>query len=558
MRLRLLVFFSFLFPITAAADNTRCADLVEGALVPVSASSAVSPAPKFAGKVLIFDTNVIMNDPYSIYKYPGAKIIIPGAVMVEIDNHKKDPKTGRAVRTFSRIVSDLITKYKGINKPAPLDDYGTTLMVDSKNYMNHLAFTAFDEPIPDNQIIATALQYAYDVPNYEDVFLVSDDINARVKASSVEVQVMGSDYEWVTIANEEKEEQQVKRLRISEEDWTKFRASGDLALPQDSGLQPNDFAVLQIEGQEDVVPDVSNVVRYNYNREAPEKSTLHALLKGMSLPFPPKNLEQAMALDVLLDPSIDLVISQSSAGTGKTFITMMAGLLQTRHGGANARAIYDRMIVSRTLVHVGKTELGTLPGGADAKLAPFNENYADAWDALSRKKKEKTAGPNQGAFAVTSLIDKNYKGHPSQKVPYSNSNKAKNNGGKNGAQSQGAKGGGKTPYELLAFPNIRGRSINDSFIILDEAQNTSMHEMKTFLTRAGEGTKMILLGDASQVDATFLNEYNNGLSIVSSLVKTSPLSPEERSRIGMVKLTETVRSALADLAVKLFDSHKNE
>jgi PhoH-like ATPase len=274
----------------------------------------------------------------------------------------------------------------------------------------------------------------------------------------------------------------------------------------------------------------------------------------MSLPFPPKNLEQAMALDVLLDPSIDLVISQSSAGTGKTFITMMAGLLQSRHGGANARAIYDRMIVSRTLVHVGKTELGTLPGGADAKLAPYNENYADAWDALNRKKKDKAAGPNGGASAVTSLIDKNYKGHPSQKVQYTNKNKGKNNGKTGGQNSKG----GNAPYELLAFPNIRGRSINDSFIILDEAQNTSMHEMKTFLTRAGEGTKMILLGDASQVDATFLNEYNNGLSIVSSLVKTAPLSYEERSRIGIVKLTETVRSALADLAVKLFDSHKSE
>jgi PhoH-like ATPase len=548
MRLRLLVIFSFIFPVTAAAHNL-CADIVESARAPAPL------APKFAGKVLIFDTNVIMNDPFAIYKYPGAKIIIPGAVMVEIDNHKKDPKTGRAVRTFSRIVSDLISKYKGINKPAPLDDYGTTLMVDSKNYMAHLALTAFDEPIPDNQIIATALQYAYLEPNYDDVFLVSDDINARVKASSVDLQVMGSDYEWVTIANEEKEEQQVKRLHVSEEQWNKFSSSGELLLPENSGLQPNDFAVLQIEGKGDVVPSLSNVVRYNYNREAPEKSTLRALLKGATLPFPPKNLEQAMALDVLMDPSVDLVISQSSAGTGKTFITMMAGLLQTRMGGPTARAIYDRMIVSRTLVHVGKTELGTVPGGPDAKLAPFNENYADAWDALNRKKKEKNPGPNQGALAITSRIDVNYKGHAGQKVPYSNQHKNK---GKNGGQNQVAKTKGNAPYELLAFPNIRGRSINDSFIILDEAQNTSMHEMKTFLTRAGEGTKMIILGDASQVDATFLNEYNNGLSIVSSLVKTAPLTAEERSRIGMVKLTETVRSALAELAVKLFDSHKKE
>lgn len=563
MRLRLLVFISFFFPMTALAELpvAPCEDAVQkDALITVGGSTLVTGVPKFAGKVLIFDTNVIMNDPFSIYKYPGARIIIPGAVMNEIDNHKKDPKTGRAVRAFSRIVDELTKKHKTISKPAPLDAYGTTLMVDPKNYMVHLADTDYEEPIPDNRIIATAMQYVLATPNYEDVFLVSDDINARVKASSVEIQVMGSEYEWVAIASDvEKEEQQIKRLRVSAEEMAQFKATGQLKVPEDTKLLPNEFAMVQIDGEDETVPSVDNVIRYVYDREEPKNSLFRAVLKGITLPFPPKNVEQAMALDVLLDPAVELVISEASAGTGKTFISMMAGILQTRAGNKESKAVYEQLIVSRTLVHVGKTELGTLPGGVDQKLAPFNENYADAWAALNRKKNEKPkeVGPNKGVMAVATRLQ-DHNGHVSEKKIYNKDNRPhhQRKGGKGKTPNQPPNG--KPPYELLAFPNIRGRSINDSYIILDEAQNTSMHEMKTFLTRAGEGTKMVLLGDASQVDAPFLNEYNNGLKIVSSLVKTAPLTHEERSRIGTVKLTETVRSALAELAVKLFESAKAE
>ncbi|MGE3760043.1 MAG: PhoH family protein [Pseudobdellovibrionaceae bacterium] len=567
MRLRLIVFISFFFPITALAEVTvqRCETAVQSATIPVEGSTLISQVPKFAGKVLVFDTNVIMNDPFSIYKYPGAQIIIPGAVMNEIDNHKKDPKTGRAVRAFSRIVDELIKKHKTISRPAPLDAYGTTLMVDPKNYMAHLALTDFEDPIPDNRIIATALQYVLDTPNYDDVYLVSDDINARVKASSVEVQVMGSEYEWVNVAaTHEREEQQIKRIRVSAEELEKFKATGQLKVPEDTKLLPNEFAMVQLDGADDTTPTVENVIRYVFNREEPKASILRAVLKGINLPFPPKNVEQAMALDLLLDPTVELVISEASAGTGKTFISMMAGIMQTRGGNKESKSVYEQLIVSRTLVHVGKTELGTLPGGVEQKLAPFNENYADAWSALNRKKnpnpnaKEKDPGPNRGVQAIATRLQE-YNGHLSEKKIYRKDNRPHHQRkGKNGGQPNQPSGGGKPPYELLAFPNIRGRSINDSFIILDEAQNTSMHEMKTFLTRAGEGTKMVLLGDASQVDAPFLNEYNNGLKIVSSLVKSATLSHEERSRVGTIKLTETVRSELAELMVKLFDSAKNE
>lgn len=563
MRLRLLVFISFFFPVTALAEITvsPCANEVVNPTIAVEGSTLVTQVPKFAGKVLIFDTNVIMNDPFSIYKYPGAQIIIPGAVMNEIDAHKKDPKTGRAVRAFSRIVDELTKKHKTISKPAPLDAYGTTLMVDPKNYMAHLALTDYEEPIPDNRIIATAMQYVLATPNYEDVFLVSDDINARVKASSVEIQVMGSEYEWVAIAaDHEKEEQQIKRVRVSAEELEKFKATGQLKIPAGTNLLPNEFAMVQLDGMDETVPDFDNIIRYVYDREEPKNSVFRAVLKGVNLPFPPKNVEQAMALDLLLDPAVELVISEASAGTGKTFISMMAGILQTRGGNKESKSVYEQLIVSRTLVHVGKTELGTLPGGVDQKLAPFNENYADAWAALNRKKGEKAKdpGPNKGVLAVATRLQE-HNGHVSEKKIYRKDNRPHHQRkGKNGNQPNQPSGGGKPPYELLAFPNIRGRSINDSYIILDEAQNTSMHEMKTFLTRAGEGTKMVLLGDASQVDAPFLNEYNNGLKIVSSLVKTAPLTHEERSRIGTVKLTETVRSALAELAVKLFESAKSE
>ncbi len=554
MRLRLLILVSFLFPMTSSAEKLdECVQNLMSTAIAQGEMAKATAQQKWSGKLIVFDTNVLLNDPNSIFKYPGAQIVIPGAVINEIDNHKKDEKTGRAARAFSRTLRELNKKYRKINKPVPLNDLddGTTIMVDSKNYVWLLNDTAYHEPIPDNLIIATALYYAHEWPDSDDVYLVSDDSNVQIKASSEDVQTMGSEYEWVTVPTENVAEvEKIRRIRVSAEQMTQFKATGTLPKPEDFQIAPNEFAMLQLEGDEEAIPSVENVVRYFFDRKAPEASHLRRLLlKTPALPFPAKNLEQTMALELLLDPSIDLVISQSPAGTGKTFITLMAGYVQQKTS-QNPQVGYDQLLVTRTLVQIGKTDLGALPGGQDEKLAPFNENYADAIKAF-QKKNMGPASPNGGASAVAETLDRSYKGIRSQKVVYKNKNKG--GGAKKGdmTTSTSKKGSG---YTLMAFPHIRGRSIQDSFIVMDEAQNSSVHEMKTFLTRAGEGSKMVILGDASQIDVPYLNESNNGLSVTASLVLSAGLTLEERSHIGYVKLTEGVRSALAEIAVKLFDS----
>jgi PhoH-like ATPase len=239
-----------------------------------------------------------------------------------------------------------------------------------------------------------------------------------------------------------------------------------------------------------------------------------------------------------MDPTIDLVLSVSPAGTGKTFMALLAGMLQSRGGESTP---YEQLMVTRTLVQIGKQDLGAFPGSKEDKLAQWSENYADAMKAIAQKANETNA--THSAAPASETHGPQRKATKAQRRAWRDQQQA----------NQRKRQKLSSNVQLVAFPHLRGRSISDAFLILDEAQNTSVHEIKTFLTRAGEGSKLVVLGDASQIDLPYLNEHNNGLSVTVSLFTADSLSEEQRSRVGYVRLTEGVRSALAEMARQLFE-----
>lgn len=461
---------------------------------------------KWSGKVVIFDTNVLLNDPYAIYKYPGAEIVIPGTVLEELDGKKEDLQTGKAARTFSRLIDDFLREGGNLRKGVEVMP-DTILKVDNRDLTSVLTDTTLERHKKDNEIVAMALSYTLEVPGHGNVVLVSDDRNVRIKAASEEVVALPFEYEWVTSADQI--DHSYKDFTVSDEDLNSFLSKGELKKPADLKMAPNEFVMLRTENREGT-PDT--LARYVYDRENPSLSGLRKLRDFRDLPFRPMNLEQAMALELLLDPNIELVILEADAGTGKTFITMMAALEQ-KPGGKFPR--YDEIMITKPMVHMGKTEMGALPGGKDDKLLEFFNSYYDNLRVLKNK-------ANGGGDA------KRQQGSKSKTVSVPN-------------------------LELLAFPYVRGRSLHFTFLVVDEFQNTNILEAKTILTRASNGSKVVVLGNAAQIDVPYLNERNNGLSVTASLFTQDTLSEEERSLVGFAKLKESVRTDLARLAIKLFN-----
>lgn len=517
------------------------------------------PAGGWANKVMVLDTNIIFNDPNSIYRFPGATIVIPGAVLSEVGKHKSDEKLGRAARQFIRMVREYIDRGAQTKKGIDLGN-GSTLKLDSKDYTELLDGTTYDRQEMDNRILATAISYMYESPIGTVTYLVTDDGELMIKANGEDIPTMGLDYQFHQTANPDWDESLPLNYlshKIDQRMLERFQNEGQVVKPENLKIRPNQFVMLFSDTTEG---SAATLGRYVYDRENPALSGIRKLKDFSKFLIQPKNIEQAMLLDVLLDPTVHLVISQSPAGTGKTFLAIVAGLLQL--------AQYDRLLVTRTLVQIGKTDLGAMPGSMKEKLSHWMPNLEDAFEALSkalkakkeREREEKAqayaAGTREGSTSATALSKRQrreqerewkkaaheaqFRGEPIPPKPRSD-------------LTEGDLVGKKDKVEMVPFPHIRGRSISDAMIILDEAQNTSVHEMKTFLTRAGEGSKMIILGDATQIDSPFLNERNNGLTVATNLFTSESLSDADASLVAHITLTDGVRSELADLARRLFE-----
>ncbi len=433
-------------------------------------------------KTFVLDTNVLLFDPTAFRKFGKNTVFIPLIVIEEIDRFKKDQnENGRNARNFSRYIDDL--RALGSLAEGVVLENGGTLIISTDKYVDSKDFP-IDLTKNDNLILSSALSLKL---SGEDVLLVTKDINLRLKADILGVPA--DDYGQVDVTLEELYSGQ-RIFEVSGERLKEYEANRFLALDEDEqmGVFANEYFILQ----EFHNPRRRLLGRYHQGKKG--IIPLISLREGIWGIYP-KNIEQQFALDALLNDEINLVTLVGKAGTGKTLLAIAAGLEKSI-----AQGKYSRLLVSRPIQPMGR-DLGFLPGDVNEKLAPWMQPIFDNMDFLFNQNRK------QAGTSYEDLINQ-----------------------------------GLLHIEPLTY--IRGRSIPGQYLIVDEAQNLSPHEVKTIVTRAGEGTKIVLTGDCQQIDSPYLDETNNGLAYVVDRLKTEEIIGHTTLRVGE-------RSPLSEVASKL-------
>ncbi len=428
-------------------------------------------------KTFVIDTNVFIHRPDALYSFRDSEIVIPVWVLEELDRLKNGPEErARNARSAIRIIDNL-AKRGSLSQGVRIPDINSILRIE----LNYAEKTGFDLDLgrTDNKIILCA----YALQNQgKNVFFVSKDINARVKA--IAIGLHGVDYEKQKI-NIDALYSGFEEWEVNAEVFTQLEAEGVIA-PEREFLD-NQFVQVCVRGQK----------TFFLTRYSKSERTLKRLPPGSPLVtgIRPLNVRQQLAFDLLLDPAIQLVTLVGKAGTGKTLLAIAAGLSQVME-----QKLYNRLLVSRPVIPMGK-DIGYLPGGKDEKLANWMLPLFDNLDFLT------SMGHSQNFKSADQLIK----------------NKV---------------------IEIEALTFIRGRSLPKQFIIIDEAQNLSPHEVKTIVSRAGRDSKMVLTGDPYQIDNPYLDAGSNGLSYLVETFKGQSL-------FGHITLDKSERSPLAELAAEL-------
>ena len=436
-------------------------------------------------KSFILDTNVLLYDPQAIFKFQENNIIIPITVIEEIDRFKKDMnETGRNARQFSRFLDDL--RKKGSLSVGIGLESGGTLRVEiyEEKVMKGLP-PELREERGDNRILAVAVDVKQKDPRMPVIF-VTKDTNLRIKADAIGL--VAEDYESDKVDIEELYAG-FTELEVGAELIDRFHGQGWAELPQ--AFLPNQFVTLKDMAN----PSHTAIGRY----DAAKRQVLPIKRVGREgvWSIHPRNREQTFALDALLDDSIKLVTLVGKAGTGKTLLAIAAGLHKTAEEN-----VYNRLLVSRPVFPMGK-DLGFLPGDIEEKLTPWMQPIFDNVELL-------------------------LSGHETEK---------RHSKGYKELMAMGI-------MEIEPLTYIRGRSIPNQYLIVDEAQNLTPHEIKTIVTRAGEGTKVVLTGDPYQIDNPYVDSSSNGLTYVVERFKGEAIS-------GHVTMMKGERSELAELAANL-------
>ena len=432
-------------------------------------------------KTFVLDTNVLLFDPLSINKFGKNTVFIPLICVEELDRFKKDQsENGRNARHFARIVDDL-RKKGSLSKGVGLESGGKLIIDVDKDIKVNIR--SLDLSLNDNLILATALYYK---EKGDNVVLVSKDINLRLKAD-----VLGLHAEDYGKKDTSLDELYTghKLFGVSIDRLRKFEKERFLAVEESEkeDLYSNEYMI---------VCELNNERHRFLGRYSEEKGGIVPLIKVREGVWGiyPKNVEQQFAFDALMNNDIKLVSLVGKAGTGKTLMAIAAGLDMTI-----TQEKYSRLLVSRPVQPMGK-DLGYLPGDVNEKLAPWMQPVFDNLDFLFGKQL------GEGATTWDELINQ-----------------------------------GLLYVEPLTY--IRGRTIPDQYLIVDEAQNLSPHEVKTIITRAGEGTKIILTGDCEQIDSPYLDSVNNGLAYCVERLKTEKIVSHITLRVGE-------RSELSEIASK--------
>jgi PhoH-like ATPase len=443
-------------------------------------------------KNFILDTNVLLHDPHAIHHFADNTVVIPIYVLEEIDQFKKElSERGRNAREIARALDKF--RQDGKHLAAGIDlESGGRIRVALGNRDLPQALRA--SQAVDNLILATALEVRDNQPDHPAI-LVTKDVNLRIRADALGLRAEDYDVERIDI--EELYNGQGE-AEVTREQIDAFYADG--ALPVASGGSPgaelkngqhaNQFLLLR----DREAPSHTALGRYDIaNKRVVPVKKLREPVWGIR----PRNKEQHFALDLLLNDDIKLVTLVGKAGTGKTLLAIAAGLQKSVEEG-----VYHKLLVSRPIFPLGR-DIGYLPGDIEEKLNPWMQPIYDNVELLlGFSKAEKKEGRT-----YHELIDLGY-------------------------------------IQIEPLTYIRGRSIPNQFMIIDEAQNLTPHEVKTIITRAGDNTKIVLTGDPYQIDNPYIDSVNNGLTTVVERFKDEAIA-------GHITLSKGERSALAELAANI-------
>ncbi|HOX92327.1 MAG TPA: PhoH family protein, partial [Spirochaetales bacterium] len=420
-------------------------------------------------KAFVIDTNVLIHYPEAIMSFKDNEIVLPLQVLEELDGLKTYPdQRGKSAREAIRFL-DKIAGKGNLNSGVKLDN-GSTLRVSLAQPRSMPV--GLDAMKNDNAIILCAYQLQEEG---RQVFFVSKDINARVKATALGLRAVDYEKQKVDIASLYTGviESDVPADQIAQLDGT-----GEL--PWREPLKANQFAVLRSGGQD-------RLARWD-----PAIGALRAVTQdlGSISGISPLNARQRVALELLMDDSLNLVTLVGKAGTGKTLLAIAVGLRKVFD-----EKRYTRMLVSRPVVPVGK-DIGFLPGEKQAKMSAWMQPIFDNLEYIM------TVHKRDKIKSVDQLVKDKF-------------------------------------IEIEALSYIRGRSLPNQFIVIDEAQNLTPHEIKTIVSRAGEGSKVVLTGDPDQIDNMYLDANSNGLSYLVDRFKGQRV-------FGHVTLQKSERSELAE------------
>ena len=440
-------------------------------------------------KNYVLDTSVYLTDAESIFKFNNHDIFVPLKVLEEVDKHKtRQDSVGSNARRFIRVLDELRTKgnlQKGVRIAKGLG----ILKVLSYTALKDVIFPPdLDIRLPDHTIIATAKAVQMDASGRKTI-MVSRDINMRVICDSIGIEAEDYVSEKAVVSSDELYNGFVVQS-VDEQVIDRYYEGESILITEDETDEqwyPNQYVMMVSNANE----KKSALAKFE-NHHTPLKKIVNKKIPDWKIEA--RNKEQAFAIDMLLDPNIKIVSLVGRAGSGKTLMAIAAGLQQTIGLRADENH-YDRLIVSRPVQPLGKY-IGFLPGTMEEKMLPWLMPIQDNLKFLMGDR-----------TSLEMYIDK-----------------------------------GKIEIEALTY--IRGRSIANAFIIIDEAQNLTKHEIKTIITRIGEGTKIVLTGDIEQIDNVYVNETSNGLAHAIESFKKYPVA-------GHVTFRKGERSEVATLASKV-------
>ncbi len=431
-----------------------------------------------ARKNFVLDTNVLLHDPRAIDAFGDNHVIIPIYVLEEIDTFKKDmSELGRNARELARVL-DRFREHGRLSEGVPLTSGGVLrVAIGSRPLPDPLR----QSQIADNFILGVALEVQDREPEFRTIF-VTKDVNLRIRGDALGLVTEDYDAEKIDI---EELYSGTRELPLDGELVETFYQQGGMPAPDGLVLYANEYVLLRGDGGQTALGRHDGPA----NRITPVKK-----LRDGVWGIRPRNKEQHYALDLLLDDDIKLVTLVGKAGTGKTLLAIAAGMQKVVEEHA-----FQKLLVSRPVIPLGR-DIGFLPGDIQEKLNPWMQPIYDNVEMLlGIGKNEKREGRS-----YAELIDLGF-------------------------------------IQIEPLTYIRGRSIPNQYMIVDEAQNLTPHEVKTIITRAGDGTKIVLTGDPYQIDNPYVDAANNGLTTVVERFK-------EHAIAGHVTLTKGERSLLAELA----------